>query len=202
MPRASKFVAPALAIALVAGGFAFSSLIAPAQATQRRADGGVVAVVATPDIMNDLMDSDRFKPERDRFAEEKRAELEPMIERIQKLQQELQEMPQDDPAFGQTFQQFQQLGQQIRQRQTEINAELDKFTAGQILAAYKLVRSSAQAVADDLGYEYVMTSAGEDDEIQAQSVDTTLRQIMSRPVIMFPDDADITADVREDLNLE
>lgn len=202
MPRRSNVLATLVIASCVGVGMTLPGLIAPAQAVQRRAAEHAIAVCATPLLLNDLMESDRFKPERERFAQEKTVDLEPMIKEIQELQGRLQQITQEDPEFPQLFQRFQQLRQQIQARQTEINAELESFTAKQVVEAYKLVRSSAQAIAADLGFDYVISTGQEDEEFNTTVVDATLRQIMARPVIMSPEGADITEDVREDLNLE
>lgn len=203
MPRATKSVViPACAAALSIGVVAAGWLISPAHAAQRRAADSAIAVVALPDIMNDLMESDRFAPELQRYIDEQRAELEPLVERLQQLQQQLQNIGQDDPQGPALFQEFQRVRQEAATKQNEVNMRIEKFRAGQIIQAYKLVRSSAQAVAEDLGFEYVLTSSDDAEELEPQNVEGALRQIMSRPAIMFPDDADITDDVREDLNLE
>ena len=202
MPRTTSVIIPSIAIAFAAAALSASWMINPARADQRRASDASIAVVATPDIMNDLMQSDRFAPDRERYALERQDELKPFADQLQKLQDQLQGMTDEDPQFPALAQQFNQIRNQAIQKQNQINADLEKFTASQVIEAYKLVRSSAQAVAEDLGYDYVITSADEDKALEPQNVEIALRQIMARPVLAFPEDADITDDVREDLNLE
>ena len=203
MPRTTTVLIPSIAIASAALALSASWMISPARAAnQHRAADASIAVVSTPDIMNDLMESDRFAPDRERYAEERRAELQPLADQLQKLQQQLQGMTEEDPQAPALIQQFNQLRNQAIQKQNQINADLEKFTASQVIEAYKLVRSSAQAIAEDLGYDYVITSADEDEDFEPQNVDVALRQIMARPVLLSPEDADITDDVREDLHLE
>lgn len=202
MPRNMKsmmipFCAAALGVLVLVGW-----MISPVHAAQRRSANSLIAVCAVPDILNDLMASDRFAPALQSYIDEQRAELEPLVERLQKLQQQLQGISQEDPQAPALFQEFQRVRAEAANRQNEINAKIEKFRAQQIIEAYKLVRSSAQAVAEDLGFEYVLTSSDDAEDIEPQNLEGALRQIMSRPAIMYPDDADITDDVREDLNLE
>lgn len=202
MPRATKSMmipacAAALGVAMLAGW-----MISPVHAAQRRTAEASIAVCAVPDIMNDLMESDRFAPELQRYIDDQRTELEPLVERLQQLQQQLQGISQDDPQAPALFQEFQRLRQEAATKQNEVNIKIEQFRAKQIIEAYKLVRSSSQAIAEDLGFEYVITSSDDAEDLEPQNVESALRQIMSRPAIMFPDDSDITDDVREDLNLE
>ncbi len=78
---------------------------------------------------------------------------------------------------------------------------MEIYTAKQVKECNALVRSSTRAVAEDLGFDFVISSADEEEEL-AESVEVLFRQITSRPVIMFPEENDITSDVRDDLNLE
>jgi len=161
-----------------------------------------IAVCAMPMIVNELMSSERYKPIRDKMQQEAEAELQPLVEKARQLAQELQQMQGDDPRGQSLFEEYQKLGGEIRQKQAELSAKLEQLSAQQITECYSEVRASASAVAEDLGYKYVISSIGKDEELSKDSVETVLRQMLSRPVIMAPEEADITEDVREDLKLE
>lgn len=191
----------AIIAAALLGGF-----IAQQFTTQRAhaalADGGSIATCAVPQIVNELMASDRYAPAREELAEQINEELQPLREEGQALLEELQGMKPEDEGAQSKVQRVQQLRQQVQRLEQQGAQRMEQFTAEQIAECFKLTRSSASAVAEDLGYDYVISTVGEDEELNTQSVDTVLRQMLARPVLFAPEDADITDDVREDLNLE
>ena len=160
-----------------------------------------IAVCALPTLINELMSSDRYAPDREAFAEELTKELNELTQRGRELSVELRELQPDDPAAQPKLREIQELREAIARVQQQNSRRLEVFTAEQIKECNRLVRSSAQAVAEDLGFEFVISSADAEEDL-ADSVETLFRQITSRPVIMFPEENDITSDVRDDLNLE
>ncbi|MEM9083233.1 MAG: OmpH family outer membrane protein [Planctomycetota bacterium] len=163
----------------------------------------LIAVCAVPAIINDLMASDRFEPDFLDRQEELREEVQPLIEELEELQAQLTAPDADpeDPALQLAFERFQQLRNQLAQLSQQHNATLDGFRAKQIIEAYELIKASAQAVATELGFEYVISSADDFEEL-AESTQIVVRQLTVRPVMMYPEAADITEAVRDDLNLE
>lgn len=194
----TTLVVAALAISLVA-------LFRPAPTTAHAGaavmSDSTIAVCALPTLINELMASGRFLPERDAYQKDLNEELDELRERLTELQQQLQNMNPDDPGAQETFNEFQQLRQQLAQGQQENARKLEAFTARQVKECNRLVRSSARAVAEDLGFEFVISSADPEEDL-AETVETLFRQLTSRPVIMYPEENDITIDVRDDLNLE
>ncbi len=161
-----------------------------------------IAVCAMPTLINELMASDRFRPELENVAPDLRDELEAVTEEMADIRDRLQDFDPEDPADQRDAQRFRELRLEQESLQRQLNAAVQRATAEQIARAYELVRSSADAVGADLGFAYVISTGDPREELNTTDFNVTLRQITARPVLRFPDGADITDDVRDDLNLE
>lgn len=199
--RATKHTLALLA-AVAVGGFIAQQFTVRTAFANADSGSASIATCAVPQIVNELMASDRFSPARDELAEKLREEIKPIAEQGQALFEEMQGMSPEDEGAQEKVGQMQRLRQQLGQMEQQAAAQLETFTAKQIAECFELARSSAGAVADDLGYDYVIATVGEDEDLNTDSVETVLRQMLARPVLHAPEDADITDDVREDLNLE
>ncbi|MEO1130233.1 MAG: hypothetical protein AAFX05_11080 [Planctomycetota bacterium] len=166
------------------------------------ADEPVIAVCAIPTLVNELMQSDRFLPERTRVEEEGQAELQGLRDEANRIRDEVRERGPDDPAAQNSIRRFRALAEQIARGENQLALRLQRLTAEHLGQCYELARSSAIAVAEDLGFEYVIASGSSDEELNRQVPEVLLRQITARPMLKAPEEADITADVRDDLNLE
>jgi len=198
-----KTMTPLLITALGMSVFAlFRPAASPAHAETMLVADESIAVVALPTLINELMKSDRYLPDREAYSEELTVELRTINERGMELSERLQSMTPEDPGAQDLYAEFTQLRETLVRMQGENARKIETFTAKQIQECNELVRSSARAVADDLGFDFVVSSADADEELTDQSVEVLLRQLTSRPMIAFPEDNDITSDVRDDLNLE
>lgn len=166
-----------------------------------KVDAPKIAVCAIPMLVNELMASDRFKPERERLEEELKAEYEDLQNQMRELGDRGRELSPEDPSFRAAAQEYQALRDKVFEKQREIAQKLEAKSSEQLLECYELARSSANAIAESMGYNYVMASAGNDEKLSGENVELALRQMMARPVIMAPKNADITEDVRADLKL-
>jgi Skp family chaperone for outer membrane proteins len=165
-------------------------------------DEPVIAVCAIPALVNELMQSDRFLPERTRVEEEGQAELRQLRDEANRIRDEVRERGPDDPGAQEGIRRFRNLAEKIARSEGELAQRLQRLTAEHLGQCYDLARSSAVAVAEDLGFEYVIASGSADEELNRQVPEVLLRQITARPMLKAPEEADITADVRDDLNLE
>jgi len=190
-----------------ATGALFASLLmsdlSPAQARDKAESvpAPKIAVCAVPALVNELMQSDRFKPEREALEAQFRTEMQSIEQRLSTLRDRAQNNP-DDPGMEGLAQEFGELRRKLAEKQREAAQALEKKTAEQLLQCYELARTSASAIAEQLGFNYVLASVGPDEELNDASVEVAVRQMMSRPAVMFPKEADITDDVRDDLNLQ
>lgn len=199
----------ALAIAVVAlcglpvglGNRALAAVDVPASESSADAPAKI-AVVSLMKITDELMDSPRYKPARDELDEKSNKELvRPAIEALQALEKELQGMDEKSPEFPQKRNEYIRLRQDLTKKQTEAMQKAELLVGEQLKACYQLVRDSAAAIAEKQGFTYVVSSMRPDDKFQDGPVQATIRDVLSRPVLVFPKAADITEEVREDLKL-
>jgi len=183
-----------------------ASFVSPALARPDSADIPVpkIAVCSVPQIVNELMDSDRFKPQREEFERGLRQELlEPLNDQLTALQAEAGTIDRDDQEAVRKLQgRFGELQREGSRLQGEVARRVEERIAEQLVECYGLVKESATAVAQDLGFNYLLASSGPEDKLETQSVMALSRDLISRPVLMSPEGTDISADVREDLKLK
>ena len=200
----NRIVATALGVALGAlalrGGIGLLSPTAHAEIAG--GDKPIIAVCAVPTLINELMQSDRFRPAREEVEPEARAELEAAGKELQEIREGLKGADPNAEEAQQRIQRFRELNSRATQLQMQIQVALDRKTAEQLGECFDLVRASADAVAEDLGFDYVIATGGVDEKFSSEQSEVTLRQITARPVIRFPKGADITDDVRDDLKLD
>lgn len=203
MRLAQSLVLGTLCAAALIAAVNLSPLVGAAASSDEadKVDAPKIAVCAVPMLVNELMASDRFKPDRDKLEEDLKAEYDALQEEFRKVGEQGRGLSQDDPEFGATAQKYRELQQKIFEKQRDIASQLEAKSAEQLLECYELARSSANAIAEGLGYNYVMSSVGIDEKLSGDNVELALRQMMARPVIMAPKNADITEDVRADLKL-
>lgn len=178
---------------------------APAHARQDASapDAARIAVCSVVKVTDELMNTDRFKPERQEYEEQLRTDqLKPLVEQLEALRDKLEAMDRQSPEFQEGREQFARLQREAQAVGQQVAQKVELKVAEQLKECYMLVRSSAQAIAEDLGYSYVLASADPEEELQKGPVVSIMRDLLSRPVIMYPVKADITEDVRKDLKLE
>lgn len=161
-----------------------------------------IAVVAAIRVMNDLMESERFKPAREELEATLRTEVSQIVDQGKSLEEKLKSIDQESDEARQIKQQLIGLQGALGKKQQELGIRYEKFVAEQTRDAYKLVRESAVGIAEDHGFTYVIASQSADDEIVAGPVAGLVNDVLGRPVMLAPADADLTEEVREDLKLE
>jgi len=188
---------------LVAGMLARVSFAPAAHAAGEPDDPRhTIAVCAMPSLVNELMGSERFLPEREDPAPELREQFDDLRRELEKLNEGLEGAAEGDPNAARDMRRRREVFQQLQAVQSQIARAVEAKTAEQLAACYALVRSSANAVAEDLGFDYVIATGDPDETLNTAAAEVTLRQITARPVLRFPKGVDITDDVRDDLNLE
>lgn len=176
-----------------------------AEAHARTADpaASVIGVCSVVKITDELMESDRFKPARIEFEDSLRKEkLDGILAEMKALQQQVEGVSRDDPKFGELRERFGRLQREAQRETQEIARKVELKVAEQLSECYQLVRGAAVAVAEDLGYTYVLASTDPDEKLKSQTVVSLMRDVLSRPVLLSPKSADITEDVRKDLKLQ
>lgn len=185
---------------------------AAAQGT-RQPEPARLATCDVYDLVNRLVEGDDYAPARD--AEQKRAadETKPLEEALtamnadlQKMQSDLQAADPKDPGAQAKFAEFQTKRQDFdgrlrayQERKGQLGQTFSGLVSGQFTAAYKRVIAEATRVARERGYTYVV--AQKRGEIDAKDPSQLIEGFLSRPVIVAPDDADITEAVRQAMKL-
>mgnify|MGYP001794982456 CR=1 FL=1 len=197
--RTERLLISVLAVAVVA----LALRPGPAANATLDEDTFSVAVCSLPTIVNELIASERFQEEREDLAADFEEASDEINERLQQIREDAQGMDAEDPAMGAIGEEFNELRQSLFRLQSQFSTDQAQLQARQLKEAYQLVRASANAVAEDLGYDFVLASASSDsdDELNDQNASLLLGQLSRRPVIRFPQKHDITDDVRDDLNL-
>lgn len=181
-------------------GVALAGGAAAMKATE--AEPARVAVCDVYGVIEKLLDTDRFKPARE--VEQKNAEesLQPLQQELTEMEHQLQNANPEDQNAQETYKQYQKKRQEFQQKATELQTRLRKFMSKQFVDAYGMVKTSADAVAEDMGYDYVIASRGIDEEIKTDDPDRVVQAVLARPIVKLPKGADITTDVKADLKLE
>ncbi len=161
------------------------------------------AIVSTLKVADELMNSDRFRPSRTEFEDELRErELSPIAERLKELQAKLEALQRDDPQMRDLREQYLRLQREMGEKTREVARAVEHKVAEQLVECYSLVRSSAAEVAENAGYTFVISSTDPDEKLESETVVALTRDMLSRPVLVYPKEVDITEDVRKDLNLD
>jgi Skp family chaperone for outer membrane proteins len=160
-----------------------------------------LAVCAVPTIVNELMASDRFLEAREALREEYEERTRDLRERRSEIEQQFEGMEQGDPAAPALGREYQELSREIFRADSEFQREQSEMQASQLAECYDLARASAIGVGEDLGYDFVIASGSPDEELNRADTQALLGQLSRRPVLLYPDEDDITDDVRDDLNL-
>ncbi|MFI4855896.1 MAG: OmpH family outer membrane protein [Phycisphaerales bacterium JB065] len=171
-----------------------------------------IAVCAINLVMKSLLESDRFLPAREAInVDELIQEYQNLEAQMNALRQQWEQLQggQTDPnqiqSEGERLQaEAERIGtrmQEIQELAKQRDQELQQLTLEQLKEAYELARDAAEAVSEDLGYDYVIASQRPDDEFNL-NFNALPAEFNARPMLVFPEDADITLDVMSELNLD
>ncbi len=166
------------------------------------ADSDEIAVCAIPTLVNELIASGNFAAEREELNDDFQQRQQELQDRLEDIQDRARGMEQDDPALGAMAEEFGEVRGELLAAQSEFGQASEAMTARHLAEAYELARASAEAVAEDLGFGFVFASGSPDEELNRSNAQQLLGQLSRRPVIRFPEAADITDDVRDDLGLD
>lgn len=191
-----------LAAALLAAITLLAALALPrAQAQDDDGQDSPVAVCDIYAVVERLMESDRYAPARDELTAAGEAEVIPMRDQLEQMDRALRAMPDDAPDRENAERAFRAAQIEFQRVAAEFQRDINDLTEKQLKECWSIARSSADAVAADLGYAVVIASRDLEKELEGEDVPSIIRAMMSRPALVFPERADITWDVLEDLNL-
>jgi Skp family chaperone for outer membrane proteins len=202
-PRLLSATLPIIAIAIAGVALLRPGLPGEPTAHARMADKAEhpIAICSIPMLVNELMRSERFTDAMEELRDEYQQQLEDIEEQMEELRNQFEDAGPDDPRAQEGFNKYRDLGMQGMDLQRELSQAVNQLQAEQIVEAYTQVRAAAKEIAEDLGYDYLIAAAGEDEELPSIDPQLTLRQMLARPCVLWPDGVDITDEVRDDLNL-
>lgn len=154
-------------------------------------------------ILQELLQTPEYADPRDAARDAALAELSAVEANIKRMSEELQLIPQTEQARGQAlYQQLQQQQQVYQGLSQQKSAEFMEFSGQQAAAVYKRIYDAVDIVAEREGYGTVFsTQSGGDIEI-TNSLNAVTQGIVSRPLIRFSMDHDLTQLVREEIGYE
>lgn len=136
------------------------------------------------------------------------AAVKPFQDEITKLQEEfdrlvarLQTLPANDPTFETTSNEGREKQSKLRRLQGEADAAIESARAGLLVRTFNQVVEASNKVAAREGFAYVLNSRSAERAIETNSVTIALQELLARPMILAPGDADITERVAAELKL-
>lgn len=155
-----------------------------------------IATCDVYEIMQALVESEKYKPIRQAGQEKARTELKEIAEQIRVLEQQLKSMDPKDEKGLEVFREFNSKKELFAERQVE----LDEFLGDQFVAAYEEVQKAADAVGEREGYTHVIATRRRGEKLP-NNMEQVTQQVLSRPVLRSPATDDITDRVLAELKL-
>jgi Skp family chaperone for outer membrane proteins len=203
--------AAVLAVAAVAGAglLVLSPVGAIAQpaAAPAAAPAGSASRVATVDVYKisaRLVGTDIYIKKMEARRDELKKRIDPMDKELRDLADRLKAFGPDNksPEADAAAKMFQAKQQDLLKLSQGLDREMDTFVTLTNFEAYQQVVREAQALAKAKGFTYLIASRPSDDTTPPASAGAFMQSIMSRPVLMSPADADLTAELFKLLKLE
>ena len=200
--------AAVLAVAAVAGvGLLVLSpvgAIAQPAAAAPAASGSRVATVDVYKISARLVGTDIYIKKMEARRDELKKRIDPMDKELRDMADRLKAFGPDNksPEADAAAKMFQAKQQDLLKLSQGLDREMDTFVTLTNFEAYQQVVREAQALAKAKGFTYLIASRPSDDTTPPSSAGAFMQSIMSRPVLMSPADADLTAELFKLLKLE
>lgn len=182
-------------------------------------DGGEVGEVAYVNgytLLDELVRTNRFAPDLEAVEAEFEEEMQPLQDQMLGLQEEARALSEQGqtPDAMQAMQGLQQEAQRLQidmqALQAEFGPRLEEIQRNNLQQSWDEMRAAAEAVAESQGFKYVILAEDPEDNLNEVGddangdgkTDSPGQEILKRTMLVAPEGADITADVRADLNLE
>lgn len=162
---------------------------------------GTIATLDTLRLMERMLELPEFAQARDAKITEYQT---PLIALDAQLRTMIDQWSQLDPASPEASAirtQAEQVQQQLSAGQQNAQLGIDAFAAEQFANAFRQIRAQASAIATERGYQYVMTSRFDDEQILTDSTSLFVQEILYRSALIAPEGTDITQAVADALNL-
>lgn len=183
------------------GAIAQPAAAAPAAAP---ASSSRVATVDVYKISARLVGTDIYIKKMEARRDELKKRIDPMDKELRDLADRLKAFGPDNksPEADAAAKMFQAKQQDLLKLSQGLDREMDTFVTLTNFEAYQQVVREAQALAKAKGFTYLIASRPSDDTTPPSSAGAFMQSIMSRPVLMSPADADLTAELFKLLKLE
>ncbi len=162
---------------------------------------GSIATVDTLRLMERMLEMPEFADVRDTKIEEFQNPLRDLDTRLRAMITQWQTMDPSTPEANELRGQAELVQQQLMQAQQDAQLGIDAFAAGQFAAAFRKVRATAADIAANDGYQYVMTSRFDDENILTNSTSLFVQEILYRSALIAPEGTDITDAVAKALSI-
>ncbi len=191
-----------LGVALGAAGLAGATFVGRAEAERavQPADRGI-AFVDVFGLVDAIVMSEEPTAARVEFEAQVQQQAETLQARNREIQEQAQLADPDSPDIQTLSIEFQQNNQALQNLFQTYQQDLQTLIAGQIADAYKKVYDATRAVAAAESVHFVFATRPGADLEQVDSITGVAQEILARPLIAPPEALDLTAKVREKLNL-
>jgi len=165
-----------------------------------------VAYVHIGKALAALLQGDSYREEVESLNEELAEAQQAIADAFESMQERMQGVTPDDPDYEKIGQEGQQLLQQRDRFVTQANTARAMLGADQVERAYRELVDAVNVVADRLDIDIVNRFIPTDDAFDLQSgpqaFQNAMMQIRLRSVLRYPEGADITDEVMEELGIE
>ncbi|MBX3387426.1 MAG: OmpH family outer membrane protein [Phycisphaeraceae bacterium] len=161
-----------------------------------------IAVCDVFGVTEKLVESPRFKPDRESEEQRIRERLEPMQRELADLQREIEGMDPTQESTQIKIREFRAKREAAAAIEQQAAIAFRGFIARQFLEAFEIARQSAVAVAERAGYTHVIASRDPSKKIETLNPERIVEAFLGRPVLMSPKGTDITDDLLADLRLD
>lgn len=184
-------------------------LASPAEASASWERGGIAAetktgVVDVLGLLENMLDYDPYKSERDTETQGWNAQIEPLVAQRDAAVQSLQQLDPNNPdqsiAQG-LYEQYQQLDQRVRMLSQQAGQVVDQMSARQLADAYTRIHAAVQKIAGEQGIDRVFSSRMSAEGMDVTNTNVIVQEVLLRPVLRDTAAIDLTAAVRAELGI-
>jgi Skp family chaperone for outer membrane proteins len=171
--------------------------------TRAEPEASRIAVCDVYGAAEKVLDTERFKPARVAEQERITAEIKPIADALKEMQGEIEARGIDpkSPEGQEKAKAYQHKAEEFGIASQKGQQQFRQFVSRQFLEALQLVKASCEKVAEEKGFTYVIASRDVSKPIETLDPERLIEAFLGRPVVVRPSDADITADVLDDLDV-
>ena len=149
-----------------------------------------------------LMETSRFKDDREALTEEIQGEEDEWRARFAELNKKYEGITPDSPNFEEASNAFTALNASFSQWRQSAEQRVNEMAVIQLEKAYREVVDAVNIVADDKEIDIVFRFTPTEDPLPTGMSGQTMLDIRMRPVLRYPDEVDITIDVLDELGID